>query len=87
MSDNEPFFEDAITPVKVRTFSFSDTSVSSKEQEDSQKLSQPSMFKAVYQGAQKLQRKHACKLVSDGTGCYVAYQDYGLTNWWSQRML
>ena len=35
-------------------------------------------MKAMFRGFQKLQRPNACKLVEDGSECYVAYRDFGL---------
>lgn len=33
---------------------------------------------ATHMGAMPTQSKNACKLINDGTECFVAYKDYGL---------
>ena len=35
-------------------------------------------MKVVFHGSQKSQRPNACKLVEDGSDCYVACRDFGL---------
>ena len=83
LSDNEPFFEATVAPVREkRSFSFSDTSDSSGEAEkkitEGGKIANSFHMKAMFHGAQTLLRPNACKLVEDGSECYVAYRDFGL---------
>ena len=37
-----------------------------------------STYKAQFSGVQKLNRPRPCKLINDGTDCYVAYRNFGL---------
>jgi len=83
MSDNEPFCEDTITPVKIRRFSFNDTSGSSDDLlrqplDNSDEKKEGPGLKSRLVSTQNLQRPFACKLIDDGAECYVAYRDYAL---------
>ena len=80
MNNDEPYFEaTTVDQVRLKTsFNLSDTSDGSEFDKKVGISTTPLPMKAVFRGAQALERPNARKLIDDGSECYLAYSDFSL---------